>query len=193
MKKAFEVSNPDYQLSPLTGMTKQHYIELGKYLLEKAFTHINTVNVPLTFPSVPGKTYPQPGAPDWRYRALEFEALERTFTIAGPLIHLDHDVEIKGIRLKDYYSLQLYNSLTPGHTNSLPKPEELPDFAVQMNLEILPITPTEASSFYKLPKRSHKDPFVRLIIWQAIQRKMTLVSKDRDFKAYHKLGLKTFW
>ena len=135
MKNAFEVINPDYQLSPLTGMNKQHYIELGKYLLARAFTHINSINDPLTFPSVPGKTYPQPGAPDWRYRSLEFEALERTFTIAGPLIHLDPDVEIKGIKLKDYYSLQLYNALTPGHPNSLPMPENLPDSTYQFTCE----------------------------------------------------------
>ena len=135
MKNAFEVINPDYQLSPLTGMTKQHYVELGKYLLERAFTHIDTINDPLTFPSVPGKTYPQPGAPDWRYRSLEFEALERTFTIAGPLIHLDPDIEIKGIKLRDYYSLQLYNALTPGHPNSLPLPEDLPDSTYQYTCE----------------------------------------------------------
>jgi len=73
------------------------------------------------------------------------------------------------------------------------KPEELPDFAAQMNLEILPITAAEASSFHRLPRLSHKDPFDRIIIWQAIQRKMTLVSKDRDFKAYRKFGLRTFW
>ena len=73
------------------------------------------------------------------------------------------------------------------------KPEELPDFAAQMNLEILPITAAEASTFHKLPRLSHKDPFDRIIIWQAIQRKMTLVSKDRDFKAYHRFGLRTFW
>ena len=72
-------------------------------------------------------------------------------------------------------------------------PEELPDFATQMNLEILPITAAEASTFHKLPRLSHKDPFDRIIIWQAIQRKMTLVSKDRDFKAYHRFGLRTFW
>jgi PIN domain nuclease of toxin-antitoxin system len=73
------------------------------------------------------------------------------------------------------------------------KPEELPDFAAQMNLEILPITAAEASTFHKLPKLSHKDPFDRIIIWQAVQRKISLVSKDRDFKAYRKFGLKTFW
>jgi len=72
-------------------------------------------------------------------------------------------------------------------------PEELPDFAAQMNLEILLITAAEASTFHKLPRFSHKDPFDRIITWQAIQRKMTLVSKDRDFKAYRKFGLRTFW
>lgn len=73
------------------------------------------------------------------------------------------------------------------------KPEDLPDFAVQMNLEIIPMTAAEASCFYKLPRLAHKDPFDRIIIWQAIQQKMTLVSKDRDFKAYHSFGLRTFW
>lgn len=73
------------------------------------------------------------------------------------------------------------------------KPDDLPDFADQMNLETVPITAAEASSFHRLPRLSHKDPFDRIIIWQAIQRKMILVSKDRDFKAYHQLGLRTFW
>jgi len=73
------------------------------------------------------------------------------------------------------------------------KPEDLPDFAKQMNLEILPITAAEASSFHQLPRLSHKDPFDRIIIWQAIQRKMALISKDRDFKTYRQFGLRTFW
>lgn len=73
------------------------------------------------------------------------------------------------------------------------KPEELPAFANRMNLEILPISAAEASSFHRLPRLSHKDPFDRIIIWQAIQREMTLVSKDRDFKAYREFGLRSFW
>lgn len=73
------------------------------------------------------------------------------------------------------------------------EPEELPDFADQMNLEILPLTAAEAASFHKLPRLSHKDPFDRIIIWQAIQRGMTLITKDRDLEAYRNFGLKTFW
>jgi hypothetical protein len=135
MKKIFEVNNPDFKLSPHTGMTKKHYIECAKYLLERAFTHIGSINEPLTFPIVPGKTYPQPNAPAWRYRSLEFEALERTFTLAGPLIHIDPETEINNINLRDYYCLQLYNALTPGHPNSLPLPEELPDSTYQFTCE----------------------------------------------------------
>ncbi len=135
MKKAFKVENPDFEKSPFTGMTKQHYIELAKYLLERAFTHIESINDPLTFPPVPGKTYPQPNDPDWRWRSLEFEALERTFTLAGPLIHVDPDTEIKGINLREYYCKQLYNALTPGHSNSLPMPEDLPDSTYQFTCE----------------------------------------------------------
>ena len=135
MKKAFEVTNPDYKLSPLTGMTRQHYIECARYLLERTFTHVKSFEDPLTFPRVPGKTYPQPDDPAWRYRSLEFEALERTFTLAGPLIHIDPETTINGINLRQYYMLQLYNALTPGHPNSLPLPEELPDSNYQFTCE----------------------------------------------------------
>ena len=135
MKKKYEVNSPDFDLSPFTGMTKKHYIECAKYLLERAFTHIGSINEPLTFPIVPGKTYPQPDAPAWRHRSLEFEALERTFTLAGPLIHIDPETEINNINLRDYYCLQLYNALTPGHPNSLPLPEDLPDSTYQFTCE----------------------------------------------------------
>jgi hypothetical protein len=135
MKKKFEVANPDLGLSPMTGMTRKHYIECAKYLLERAFTHVDSLDQHLSFPPVPGKTYPQPNAPEWRYRSADFEALERTFTLAGPLIHIDQATSIKGINLRDYYSLHLYNAFTPGHPNSLPLPEDLPDSNYQFTCE----------------------------------------------------------
>ncbi len=135
MKEQFEVENPDFVLSPFTGMTKHHYITMGRYLLERAFTHVRSMDDPLTFPIVPGKSYPQEGSPDWRFRSLEFEALERTFTLAGPLIHVDPETTIRGIRLQDYYHLHLYNALTPGHRNSLPMPDDLPDSTYQFTCE----------------------------------------------------------
>jgi hypothetical protein len=135
MKKAFEVKDPDLIKSPYTGMTKKHYIECAKYLLERAFSHIDSIETPISFPKVPGKTYPQSGAPDWRYRSADFEALERTFTLAGPLIYVDPEIKIKNINLRDYYCLHFYNAFTPGHINSLPLPEDLPDSTYQFTCE----------------------------------------------------------
>jgi len=33
----------------------------------------------------------------------------------------------------------------------------------------------------------------RMIVWQAIQRKIVLISKDHYLIGYQKFGLKTFW
>lgn len=135
MKNAYEVVTPDFDLSPHTGMTRQHYIDLARYLLTRAFTHVKSLDTPITFPSVPGKTYPQPNDPPWRHRSLEFEALERTLTLAGPLMHVEPDVSINGLNLREYYCRHLYNALTPGHANSLPLPEDLPDATYQFTCE----------------------------------------------------------
>ena len=135
MKKAFEVKEPDFKLSPYTGMTKKHYIDCAKYVLGRTFKHVDSINTPMVFPTVPGKSYPQPNDPDWRWHSFEFEALERTMTLAGPLMHVDPEITINNIKLKDYYCLQLYNALTPGHPNSIPLPEELPDATYQFTCE----------------------------------------------------------
>jgi len=72
-------------------------------------------------------------------------------------------------------------------------PDDLPKFAEQSGFEILNIKPDEVSTFYKLPSTLHKDPFDRLVIWQAIQNKMTLISKDTNFDDYIQLGLRFIW
>ena len=72
-------------------------------------------------------------------------------------------------------------------------PENLPDAAQQMGLDILALEAGEAASFYRLPPSGHKDPFDRLLIWQAMQHKMTLISKDAKFGDYRKIGLKSVW
>lgn len=136
MSKAYSVRNPDYTLSPKTGMTRQHYIDCATYVLERAFRHVKAFDEPIVFPTLPGsKSYPQPDDPAWRTRSHEFEALERTFNLAAPLIHVNPDACINGIKLRDYYLHHFYNALTPGHANSLPMPEELPDATYQFTCE----------------------------------------------------------
>ena len=127
----------------------------------------------MTFSSIPGKTYPQPGAPDWRYPSADFEAQERTFTLAGPLIHINPETTINNINLRDYYSLQIYNAFTPGHPNSLPLPEELPDSNYQFTCEFgglfktLPLMPEALWSHYS---EKQKDEMVITISKWAYHR-----------------------
>ncbi len=72
-------------------------------------------------------------------------------------------------------------------------PEELPEATRVMGTTILPLKPDEAASFHRLPRLAHKDPFDRLIIWQTISQKLTLISKDHEFEAYSEYGLKVRW
>jgi hypothetical protein len=136
MNAAYEVKNPDFQLSPLTGMTRQHYIDCAQYILERAFRHVKSFEHPIVFPTIAGsKSYPQPNDPPWRTRSHEFEALERTFNLAAPLLHVNPELSIRGIKLRDYYGYHFHRALTPGHPNSLPMPEELPDATYQFTCE----------------------------------------------------------
>ena len=44
-------------------------------------------------------------------------------------------------------------------------PEEIPIKTKEINIETIDLTENEASTFFKLPRIKHKDPFDRLIIW----------------------------
>jgi PIN domain nuclease of toxin-antitoxin system len=72
-------------------------------------------------------------------------------------------------------------------------PDDFPAIVRQSGFDILPIDASDAATFHHLPRMEHKDPFDRLIIWQAISHKLTLISHDSAFAAYRKLGLKVLW
>jgi PIN domain nuclease of toxin-antitoxin system len=72
-------------------------------------------------------------------------------------------------------------------------PADMPDIATQMGIEIIQLGALETASFYQLPKVAHKDPFDRMIIWQAIQQQRMLISKDANFSEYRQFGLKVLW
>ncbi len=75
-----------------------------------------------------------------------------------------------------------------GHSRST-----LVEAAESMGLMPIPLLPIEASSHSKLAESTHFDPFDRMLIWQAIHRKLTLVSADRTFARFKRDGLKTLW
>ena len=50
-----------------------------------------------------------------------------------------------------------------------------------------------AVSFFKLEKVHHKDPFDRMLIWQALQNDLIIVTEDENIKLYRDCGLKVVW
>jgi PIN domain nuclease of toxin-antitoxin system len=71
---------------------------------------------------------------------------------------------------------------------------DLPVYARKMDFNILEMKEQEACTFANLPlKDNHKDPFDRMIIWQAISRNIALISKDNMFAQYQKDGLQLIW
>ena len=73
------------------------------------------------------------------------------------------------------------------------KPDDLLEVINDMGFEKLSLTLEEAALFYQLPRISHKDPFDRMLIWQAISHNLILISKDTQFENYSQYGLQIIW
>ena len=110
---AYSVENPDFEKSPYTGMTRDHWLECAKLLLDGVFQHVADDQSPIVIPKQSEVTYPQPEDPKHRFQAAEFEGLARTFMAAAPVIAEDPEVVSKGIKLRDYYAKQILLASTP--------------------------------------------------------------------------------
>jgi PIN domain nuclease of toxin-antitoxin system len=73
------------------------------------------------------------------------------------------------------------------------EPNELMRQAKDVGFDLMPVSPELAASHYKLNATWHKDPFDRMLIWQAIQKDITLISKDENISKYQSAGLKVVW
>ncbi|MFM9904543.1 MAG: type II toxin-antitoxin system VapC family toxin [Pyrinomonadaceae bacterium] len=71
--------------------------------------------------------------------------------------------------------------------------EDLITAALDAGIEPVSLTPEEAASYDELAEASHNDPFDRMLIWQAIQRDMILVSGDPEFEKFKTDGLRLLW
>ena len=56
----------------------------------------------------------------------------------------------------------------------------------------LPVTGPHSEALLRLPAH-HKDPFDRILIWQAIKNNFTLISNDVNMSPYRMEGLKLLW
>lgn len=65
-------------------------------------------------------------------------------------------------------------------------PDDLPGrLRERPGVEVLPVTPAHAWRTLGLPRfKDHKDPFDRLIVAQALEENLTVVTSDRTFARY---------
>lgn len=113
----FKVEEPDYDVSPYTGMTRKHWIDAGRYILKGIFSNIHSIDDPVVMPRKETKvTYPHLDAPRQQQEAERkaeiFEGLTRSFFIASVMIKNEPDIEIEGIRLRDYYKKHILRACT---------------------------------------------------------------------------------
>lgn len=109
----------------------------------------------------------------------------------GAAIIRDPDVTVS-VSVVSFWEISLKYATGKLHLDNV-TPDDFPDIVRNSGLTILQLADIEAATFHRLPRMEHKDPFDRLIIWQAITRKLTLISQDRAFADYQKLGLKVIW
>ena len=94
----------DYDLSPYTGLTRESWLEAGKYMLEGIFQNIPDITHPVVMPRKETEiTYPHlrdsEEAQQTQRTAEVFEGLTRSFFIAAPMIHNIPDLEICGFSM----------------------------------------------------------------------------------------------
>ena len=61
--------------------------------------------------------------------------------------------------------------------------QEIPAFLEQLEIVILPITFSDVECYLKQPLH-HRDPFDRILVAQAINHSLVLISRDVAFDAY---------
>lgn len=72
-------------------------------------------------------------------------------------------------------------------------PEDFVTESLKADFQILPLSFELCSSFYKLTATHHKDPFDRMLIWQALHHDCSLITIDKNIRKYASEGLQVVW
>ena len=73
------------------------------------------------------------------------------------------------------------------------KPEDLMSEASIIDFLELPLTTEDAVGLYLLDFKEHKNPFDKMLLWQAVRNKLKFVSRDSRVASYSKYGLEIIW
>ena len=69
------------------------------------------------------------------------------------------------------------------------KLEDVPEICKKIGFEMIELSAADSCSYHHLKASYHKDPFDRMLIWQAIRNNYILVSTDKVINKYRSEGL----
>lgn len=105
---------------------------------------------------------------------------------------LENEQDTKFVSAVNLWEISLkyaLGKLELGETN----PSELLTVLLEAGYEVAPLEPWLLATYYQLAKKEdHKDPFDRLLIWQAISNRYTLITQDKRIAQYTADGLQIF-
>lgn len=87
------------------------------------------------------------------------------------------------------FEISLKYGLGKLHLNEL-TPEGVFSEIKRLKYNILEIKAVDIIDFHNLPQKIHKDPFDKMLVWQAIKNNLTLISQDKKMEIFKENGLK---
>jgi len=106
---------------------------------------------------------------------------------------LDTHTLIWAVQATSFWEIALKTSINKFSFDNLDI-NEFPELSRKMGFKIIELGEQASITFHNLPKKeNHKDPFDRMLIWQAIVNNFVLISKDNLMKQYKENGLDLVW
>jgi PIN domain nuclease of toxin-antitoxin system len=101
------------------------------------------------------------------------------------LLNTDNTIFVSAISL---WEISIKFSLGNLQLNNL-MPSELIFLCEEMGFKLINLHAKETATFYNLKVQYHKDPFDRMLIWQALKNNFVMISDDKNVKKYVSEGL----
>lgn len=103
---------------------------------------------------------------------------------------LENDTDIKMISGINLWEISLKYSLGKLELGGT-KPDEILDSLLESGFSVAELEGRLLATYHKLPRKDdHRDPFDRLLIWQAISSDYTLITHDNAIAQYRTDGLR---
>ncbi len=124
---------------------------------------------------------------DTHYVLWSLFAPEKIKVPIRQLLENDNDSKlVSGVNLWEISLKYSLGRLELGGTN----PDEILDTLLEAGFEVTALENRLLATYYQLPQKDdHRDPFDRLLIWQAITNGYTLLTQDKKIEQYRSDGL----